>query len=65
VVVEGDDDGGGCRVMSGDFGASDCGLIVMVRRCDDETVNACTTEWLLLCSAVKAMQASKKFIVDK
>ena len=60
-----EDGGCCCRVMSGDFGASDCGLIVMVRRCDDETVKASTAEWLLLCSAVKAMQASKKFIVDK
>ena len=63
MVVDGDDDGGCCRVVSGDFGASDCGLMVMVRRCDDEAVKA-STEWLSLCSAVKAMQASNKFIVD-
>jgi len=61
-VVEVDDDGG-FRVMSGDFGASDCGLMVMVRRCDDEAVKA-STEWLSLCSAVSAMQAINKFIVD-
>lgn len=63
MVDVGDDDGGCCRVMSGDFGASDCGLMVMVRRFDDEAVKACT-EMLSLCSAVSAMQAINKFIVD-